>query len=128
MVLLFLSARLLRLDYLFRIHFVNWALIVANVWLTVRSYYRRANEPQYLGGLFTAFRAVVIASVVANFFLLIYLTFVNPYYMHMLREGPLGAYLSPLIIALALFTEQIAAGIIVALIVMQLHESGTRSE
>jgi len=125
MICLFFILRALNLNYILKFHFLNILIIVPAVWLTCRAGYKRNGENfRYLKGLASGVKTIIIASVIVNFFIVIYLSFINPVMMFNIRHYmQLGEYMNPLIIGMVLFTEQICASLIVSLIVMQLYKA-----
>jgi hypothetical protein len=123
LIVFFLFVKYLRISYVLNLHYLNEVFIFFGIWYAIRQRSRTENF-KYLKGFFTGIKASAIASLIFNFFLLIYLSFIDPYFMqYIIKEGPLGEYMSPIIIALVLFTEQISAGLIFTLILMQLYRT-----
>jgi len=77
------------------------------------------NNITYLKGLFTGAMFAGVASFIFNLFLIIYLLLIDRNFMQYLKDVmPMGHWMTPWTIALVLFVEQTAAGLINSMIVM----------
>jgi hypothetical protein len=123
LVLFFLLVRGLSVSYVVELHLFNLLFIVAAVWISIHIQFRQSGIG-YLKGILEGFKTTLISSFILNFFLLIYLRFINPEYMLNMKSSEyLGEFMTPVIIAIVLFTEQVGAGIVIALLVMQLYKT-----
>src|SRR4051812_3576775 len=107
MISFFLIARALQLNYILKFHFLNVFIIIPAVWLSCYNEHKlRGDNFRYLHGLLSGVKTIIVASVMLNFFIVIYLSFINPARMQYIHQDVLlGEYMNPLVIGLAIFTE-----------------------
>jgi hypothetical protein len=125
MMLAFFICRGLKLPYMSGLHLINNVLVIPVVWFAIHKVQRLKLEPTpYLRALSSGVGAAGVSGLLFSFFLLIYLTFINPYYLFEVRaEAPLGEFMSPMVIALVFLTEQVCSALIASLIIMQAYKS-----
>jgi hypothetical protein len=110
--------------YVLHLQLLNCILIIPGVILSVRNRSRRG-PVRYITSLFAGVVSALVAAVIFNFYLVIYLNFINPVYMqYVIRQAPLGEYMSPLIITSVFLTEEVCAGLIIALVAANLLKEG----
>ena len=119
-ILLFLYLKNLQTSYVLYTHFYNHIFLAAAVFISLYSLNAKAGPLSYLDGLFEGFKTAASCALLSNFFLLIYFYFVNPiYFLNMRTDTLLGDYMTPIIVSLVFFTEEVCAGLIYSLISMQ---------
>ncbi len=119
----FLVCMWLHLAYITRLRFLNLLFITGAIWFVMRHYFVAHTGYRYLSVLLEGIKTSAVASGISCFFALIYLTFINPDFMLYLKtQAPLGEYMSPMLITIVLFTEQLSAAVIIALIVVQIFK------
>jgi hypothetical protein len=111
-------------QYMSGLHLVNNLLIIAPVWYSIYLIHSLRLTPYpYLRGLSSGVGAAAVTAFIFSFLMLIYLFFVDRTYLFDVKDNaPLGQYMSPIVIALVFFTEQVCSGLISALILMQLYK------
>jgi hypothetical protein len=125
MAIFFLISKASGWPYMSGLHLINCLLLVPAIWYATNRIHRlRVNPYPYLRGLAGGLGAAALASFIFSFFLLLYLRFIDqPYMTEVKRYVPLGDYMTPMIVALVFFTEQVCAGFIMALIIMQIYKT-----
>jgi hypothetical protein len=119
MMLFFIIMQTLRMNYIVEAHYFNIVIIFAGIYIEIRHEKSIQGEIPYLKGLFTGVMFAAVSSVIFNLFIIIYLSFIDRNFMQYLKDVmPLGHWMTPWRIALVLFVEQSAAGLINSMIVM----------
>ncbi len=124
MTVFFLVCVWLRLAYVTNLHFVNCLFVAVAICYVVWKNYQLQYDYAYLASFLSGLKVTALASIIFSFFLLIYLRFIDAEFMqHLKVDAPLGEYMSPILIALIFFTEQLSAAVIVTLIVLQFFKT-----
>lgn len=120
MILFFLVARTAGWNYIWPLHFVNIFLLVPAITYAVWHATQKNSAPYpYLKGLAKGFVSAVRASAILCVFLVLYLNFMDPGYLDEIRNDvPLGNYITPLVMSLVFFTEQVCGALVLTLIVL----------
>jgi hypothetical protein len=117
MILFFLMTRKSQMSYVLYLHFFNHLIVFGAV--VVSMYVERKNNPdlRFLGAYYTGVKTAITGSLIFNFFLLIYFSFINStYFLNMRDTTALGEYMTPVVVSIVFFTEQVAAALIYSLI------------
>jgi hypothetical protein len=119
MMLFFIIMQTLRMNYIVEAHYFNIVIIFAGIYIEIRHEKSVHGEIPYLKGLFAGVMFAGVSSFIFNAFLIIYLSLIDRNFMQYLKDVmPLGHLMTPWTIALVLFVEQTAAGLINSMIVM----------
>ena len=124
MIIFFLLSRFLNWRYMWALHYVNIIFLIPAVFYSVYRLIKKRGSYPYLNGFVVGISVAVKGGLIFCFFLLLYLQFIDPGYMIFLHEDvALGQYMNPILLALVLLTEQVCAGLIITLIIMQIFKN-----
>lgn len=117
----FLLMRVLGLYHITELRVLNFVIHAIGIFLAMMAFeHASPKKLNYVSGVLLGMRTTVIASVPFAFFILIYLTAIDPEFMIFLKENaPHGAYLSPGSFFFLIIVESIAAGTIISYISMR---------
>ena len=102
---------------------LNIVFLSAGVYLSIRSYRHKNEEPTYLGGLGTGLFTSAVALAVFAVFVIVYLEALNPEFMTELKQYEyFGKYLNPYIAGAVIFLEGTMSGLLVSFILMQYYK------
>jgi hypothetical protein len=117
----FLLMKLVGLHQIAELRMLNLIILIAGVWLAIRSYKRKTDdEMDYLQGFGIGMLTSAVSVIIFSVFIFIYLNFLDPAFMETLKQNEaFGQYLNPYMAAVAIFFEGMGSALILSFIIMQ---------
>lgn len=101
------------------LRFVNGVVLLIFILLALKERYRQATKPTYYQGLGIALGVSVIATLLFAALVFIFLSANQSFMNQLMIRAPFGKHLTPLLSAIAIFTEGFGSSILISLAAMQ---------
>jgi len=119
-VLFFFLMKLLKLDGNVALRMLNFVFVILGMNKAIKENIYKNRSFNYFHNLIIGFKTSILAVIFTFFSLLIYLYYINPYYIHAIENLKIwGTNLNPEEVSFAILIEGLASSLIGSFILMQ---------
>lgn len=121
LIIYFITMKIFNLSQHMGLRFFNILIVIFGVYYSIKSYQKthQKKEDDYLDGVGVGLSTVFVSTVLFSMFMYIYMAFINPNFIEIIRLHSFGEIMNIYIITFSIFIEGLGFGAIATFISMQ---------